>query len=108
MKTEIQSNDFKRYYRNDFGKGFYSEIRRKILPLVENAVPIRDIKKEFYLTNKQIGFLIQYQDKKPNFTKILGCKTESYYSSEDELMKPLTYNYNDLSLDEKLIYNTIP
>ena len=107
MKTDIQSNDSKRYYRNEFGKGYYSELRCKILPLIQQAVPIAKIKKDFLLQRNQIGFLIQYKDKKPTFTKILGCKEESYYS-EDEMMKTISYTYNDLSPDEKLIYNTIP
>lgn len=106
MKTEIQSNDSKRYYRNEFGKGHYSELRRKILPLIQQAVLISKIKKDFLLQRNQIGFLIQYQDKKPTFNKILGCKKESYYS-EDEMLKTISYSYDDLSEDEKLIYNTI-
>lgn len=105
MKAEITLNNSKKYYKNEFGKGFYSELREKILPLIQQAVPIAKIKKDFYLQKNQIGFLIQHQDKKPNFTEILGCKTESYYS-EDEMMKPISYTYNDLSEDEKLIYNS--
>lgn len=109
MKIEIQSNNLKKYYRNEFGKGFYNEIRQKILPLIENAVPIAQIKKDYFLTNKQIAFLIQYEDKKPNFTKILGCKNESYYNSENEIMDSISsyYSYEGLSEDEKIIYNTL-
>lgn len=104
MKTEIQQSDLKRYYRNEFGKGFYSELKRKIIPLIKEAVPIDTIRKDFSLTKKQIGFLITYKEFKPKSIKVLGCKTESYYT-EDEMMKTISYSYDDLSPDEKLIYN---
>jgi hypothetical protein len=104
VKAEIISNDLKRYYKTEFGKGYYNELRDKIEPLIKEGVPIIKIIKDFSLKTEQIGFLITSQDKKSKFVKILGSKTESYYS-EDEMMKPITYSYNDLSPDEKLIYN---
>lgn len=36
--------------------------------------------------------------------KILGSKTETYYT-EEELLKEITYSYEDLSDSEKEIYN---
>jgi hypothetical protein len=104
VKAEIISNDLKRYYKTDFDKGYYNELRDKIEPLIKEGVPIIKIIRNFNLKTEQIGFLITSQDKKSKFAPILGSKTESYYS-EDEMMKPITYSYNDLSPDEKLIYN---
>ncbi len=104
MKAEIISDDSKRYYKTDFGKGYYNELRNKIIPLIKEGVPIAEIIKDFSLKTEQIGFLITSQDKKSKFVQLLGSKTESYYT-EDEMMKPITYSYNDLSPDEKLIYN---
>ena len=104
MKTEITSNDSKRYYKTEFGKGYYNELRDRIIPLIKEAVPILKIVRNFNLKTEQIGFLITSQDKKSKFVPILGNKTESYYS-EDEMMKPISYSYKDLSPDEKLIYN---
>lgn len=106
MKTEITSSDLKRYYRNEFGKGYYNELRDKIQPLIKEGVPIIKIIRNFNLKTDQIGFLITSQDKKSKFVKILGSKTESYYN-EDEMMKPISYTYEGLSEDEKLIYNTL-
>ena len=104
MKAEIISDDSKRYYKTEFGKGYYNELRDRIIPLIKEAVPIIEIIKEFSLKTEQIGFLITSQDKKNKFVQILGNKTESYYT-EDEMMKPISYSYEDLSPDEKLIYN---
>jgi hypothetical protein len=104
VKTEIQSNDSKRYYKTEFGKGYYNELRDKIIPLIKEAVPIIKIVRDFNLKTEEIGFLITSQDKKSKFVPILGSKTETYYS-EDEMMKPISYSYKDLSPDEKLIYN---
>ena len=104
MKAEIISDDSKRYYKTEFGKGYYNELRDKIIPLIQEAVPIIEITKEFSLKTGQIGFLITSKDKKNKFVQILGSKTESYYT-EDEMMKPIIYSYEDLSTDEKLIYN---
>jgi hypothetical protein len=106
MKPEIQTNDLKKYYRNEFNKGFYSELRDKIIPLIEKGVNVQQIRKNFYLNNKEIGFLVTYKEFKPKFNKVLGSKTESYYT-ENEMMKTISYSYDDLSPDEKLIYNEI-
>lgn len=104
MKAEIISDDSKRYHKTEFGKGYYNELRDKIMPLIKEAVPIIKIIRDFSLKTEQIGFLITSQDKKSKFVPILGNKTESYYS-EDEMIKPIRYSYEDLSPDEKLIYN---
>lgn len=104
MKTDIKATDLKRYHRSEFNLGCYNELRGKIIPLIKQAIPISEIIKDFSLKTEQIGFLIKYQDKKTKFVQILGSKTESYYS-EDEMMKPISYSYDDLSPDEKLIYN---
>ena len=104
MKAEITSDDSKKYYKTEFGKGYYNELRDRIIPLIKEAVPIIEIIKEFSLKTEQIGFLITSQDKKNKFVQILGNKTESYYT-EDEMMNPISYSYEDLSPDEKLIYN---
>jgi hypothetical protein len=104
VKAEITSDDSKKYYKTEFGKGYYNELRDRIIPLIKEAVPIIEIIKEFSLKTEQIGFLITSQDKKNKFVQILGNKTESYYT-EDEMMNPISYSYEDLSPDEKLIYN---
>lgn len=104
MKAEIISNDLKRYYKTEFGKGYYNELRDRIIPLIKEAVPIIEIIREFSLKTEQIGFLITSQDKKNNFVQVLGSKTESYYT-EEEMIKTISYSYDDLSPDEKLIYN---
>ena len=104
MKAEITSNDSKRYNRSEFNLGCYNELRDKIIPLIKEAIPIVEIAKDFSLKTEQIGFLITNKDKKSKFAPILGSKTESYYS-EYEMMKPISYSYEDLSPDEKLIYN---
>lgn len=106
MKAEIKSNDPKKYYKNEFNKGYYNELRDNITYLIKEAVPITEIIKDFSLKSEQIGFLITTQDKKNKFVQILGNKTESYYT-EDEMMKTISYSYKDLSPDEKLIYNEI-
>lgn len=105
LKAEITSNDLKRYYKTEFGKGYYNELRDKIIPLIKEGVPIAEIIKNFSLKTEQIAFLITHKDVKQNdFIKPLGSKKESYYT-EDEMLKPISYGYNDLSPDEKLIYN---
>jgi hypothetical protein len=106
LKAEIISDDSKRYYKTEFGKGYYNELRDKIIPLIKEAVPIAGIIKDFSLKTEQIGFLITSKDKKLKFIQILGSKTESYYT-EEEMMKTISYSYDDLSPDEKLIYNEI-
>jgi hypothetical protein len=92
------------YYKSEFNQGFYNELRNKITPLIENGVSINFIKNTYKLRSNEIIFLLTSQDKKGKFVPILGSKTESYYT-EDEMMKPISYSYEDLSPDEKKIYN---
>lgn len=92
--------------KTNFNLGVYDELKSNIMPLIQQGVPTKKIRKDFNLTNKQITFLIMYNNNESNFFKILGSKTESYYS-EKEIMKPISYSYKDLSPDEKLIYNEI-
>jgi hypothetical protein len=105
MKVDIEQQAVSHYFKARFKLGYYNELRDKILPLIEQAVPTRKIRKDFKLTNEQITFLIMHKTSNSNFNKVLGSKTESYYS-ENEMMKPIEYSYNKLSPDEKLIYNT--
>ena len=51
MKAEIKSNDPKKYYKNEFNKGYYNELRDKIIYLIKEAVPITEIIKDFSLKN---------------------------------------------------------
>ena len=106
VDLEMELERKKNYYVNEFKQGFYNELRDKILPLIEQAVPIKEIKKHFNLTTGQIAFLVMHKNVKQYDIKLLGCKTESYYT-ENEMMKTISYSYDDLSPDEKLIYNEI-
>ena len=92
------------YYKSEFNQGLYNELRNKITPLIEKGTPIEFIRNTYKLRNDQIMFLLTKEDKKTKYFKILGSKTESYYT-EDEMMKPISYTYEDLSPDEKKIYN---
>lgn len=43
---------------------------------------------------------------KTRSSEILGSKTEPYYDNEDEMLYPPTYNYDDLTQEEKDFYES--
>lgn len=50
----------------------------------------------------ELGILVEYTYS----GKILGHKSEAYYKTEDEQLHLPTYTYNDLSPQEKIIYES--
>jgi hypothetical protein len=43
---------------------------------------------------------------KPRSSEILGSKTEPYYESEEEMLNPPVYKYEDLTTKEKKFYES--
>ncbi len=82
------------------------EKTNKITKMLRTGFSIEDVHKMTGLSSKYLQKNFGYILERRNF-KVLGHKSEAYYVSEEEMLKPLEYSYKDLSASEKKIYKLL-
>jgi hypothetical protein len=84
--------------------------RNTIKLMFKNGCSIKEIATSKEKTVEEIEALIielgLIKIVKTRSSEILGNKTEPYYESEDEMMYPPVYKYEDLSQEEKDFYES--
>jgi hypothetical protein len=77
-------------YKNNCSIRYIAERKQTTIEEIEQIIV--ESKKELFI-------------EKPS-TEILGSKTEPYYETEEEMLNPPIYKYEDLSKEEKLFYES--
>lgn len=80
--------------------------KKKISKLISEGNSLMDISKQENISYHSVQKRILKSIKNIDTTKVeLGYKDAPYYDTEEEMLIDKEYNYNNLSEDEKEIYN---
>ena len=83
------------------GEGEKLGLKQKIFDMIARGVHISDLMNKLDITFTALNDVMNY---KPTLKAVLGHKDEPYYT-EEEMLNPKEYTYEDLSDTEKGIYN---
>lgn len=78
--------------------------------MYENGISVKDIArdKDMSILNVEQIIIDEGYIKRitPRSTGILGSKTEPYFESEEQMLNPPVYEYNELTKEEKKFYES--
>jgi len=84
--------------------------KKRIGLMYENGISVKDIArdKDMSILNVEQIIIDEGYIKRitPRSTGILGSKTEPYFESEEQMLNPPVYEYNELTKEEKKFYES--
>lgn len=78
--------------------------------MYENGISVKDIARDKDMSILDVEQIIidegYIKRITPRSTGILGSKTEPYFESEEQMLNPPVYEYNELTKEEKKFYES--
>jgi hypothetical protein len=84
--------------------------KKRIGLMYENGISVKDIARDKDMSILDVEQIIidegYIKRITPRSTGILGSKTEPYFESEEQMLNPPVYEYNELTKEEKKFYES--